>query len=143
MATVTKFNDFSEQLIRGVHDFDAHTFKIALTNTAPTAANVSLADITQITAGNGYTAGGNTVTITVAETGGTTTVSGGAVTFTATGGSIAPFRYYVLYNDTATAPADALIQFYDHGTSVTLNANDQFVIQFNNSPTTGTILTLV
>lgn len=143
MATVTKFNDFSEQLIRGVHDFDAHTFKIALTNTAPTAANTSLADITQIAAGNGYTAGGNTVTITVSETGGTTTVSGGAVTFTATGGSIAPFRYYVLYNDTATAPADALIQFYDHGTSVTLNANDQFVIQFNNSPTTGTILTLV
>lgn len=143
MATVTKFNDFSEQLIRGVHDFDAHTFKVALTNTAPTAANVSLADITQIAAGNGYAAGGPTVSVTVSETGGTTTVSGSAVTITATGGSIGPFRYYVLYNDTATAPADALIQFYDHGTPVTLNANDQFVIQWNNSPTTGTILTLV
>lgn len=142
MATVTKFQDFSEQLIRGVHDFDAHVFKVALTNTAPTAANVSLADITQIAAGNGYTTGGNTTTITVAETAGTTTVTGTSVTFTATGGAMGPFRYYVIYNDSATAPADALIQFYDHGSSVTLQANDQFVINWNNTPTTGTILTL-
>lgn len=142
MATVTKFQDFSEQLIRGVHDFDAHVFKVALTNTAPTAANVSLADITQIAAGNGYTIGGNTTTITVAETAGTTTVTGTSVTFTATGGAMGPFRYYVIYNDSATTPADALIQFYDHGSSVTLQANDQFVINWNNTPTTGTILTL-
>ncbi len=141
MATVQKFNDFSEQLIRGVHDFDAHTFKVALTNTAPTAANATLADITQIAAGNGYTAGGNTTTMSVSETGGTTTLQGTEVTFTATGGAIATFRYYVLYNDTATTPADALIAYWDHGTAVTLNSGDSFVIRFNNT-SPGTVLTL-
>lgn len=39
MATVTKFQDFADQLIRGIHDFDAHSFKICLTNTAPVATN--------------------------------------------------------------------------------------------------------
>ncbi len=34
MATFFKFQDFSEQLIRGIHDFDAHTFKVYLTNPA-------------------------------------------------------------------------------------------------------------
>lgn len=139
MATVTKFQDFSEQLTRGTFNFATNTFKIALTNTAPTAANAVLADITQIAAGNGYTAGGNTTTVTLSETGGTTTVQGTAVTFTATGGAIATFRYYVLYNDTAASKN--LVQFWDHGSAVTLNTGDSFVIQFNNT-TPGTILTL-
>ena len=63
-----KFNDFSEQLVRGVHDFDANTFKIVLTNSAPTAANTILTDITQITGSGGYTTGGATTTITISET---------------------------------------------------------------------------
>ena len=86
MATsaYNKFQDFSDQLIRGVHDFDAHVFKVALTNTAPVATNTVLADITQIAAGNGYTTGGNTTTVTVSETGGTTTVQGTEVVFTLT-----------------------------------------------------------
>jgi hypothetical protein len=76
MATYNKFQDFSEQLARGVHDFDAHVFKIALTNTGPVNTNTILSNITQISAGNGYTTGGNTTTITVSETAGTTTVNG-------------------------------------------------------------------
>lgn len=139
MATVTKFNDFTEQLIRGVHDWDAHTFKLALTNTAPTAANTVLTDITQIAAGNGYTAGGTATTITVAEAAGTTTVQGTEVVFTAAGGAMAAFRYAVLYNDTAAGKN--LVQFYDHGSAVTLNAGDSFAWRFNNT-TPGTLLTL-
>lgn len=53
-----------------------------------------------------------------------------------------PFRYYVLYNDSATSPADALIAFWDHGSAVTLQSGDSFEARFNNvSP--GTIFTLV
>lgn len=141
MATVTKFQDFSEQLIRGVHDWDAHTFKIALTNTAPNATDTILANITQISGTNGYTTGGTATTITLSESSGTTTVQGTAVTFTASGGAMDTFRYYVLYNDTATSPADALIQFWDHGSEVTLNSGDSFQIKFNNTDP-GTILTL-
>lgn len=142
MATsaYNKFQDFSDQLIRGVHDFDAHVFKVALTNTAPVATNTVLADITQIAAGNGYTAGGNTTTITVSETGGTTTVQGTEVVFTATG-AMAAFRYAVLYNDTATSPADALIGWFDYGASLSLTSGETFTVRFNNA-TPGTIFTL-
>jgi len=142
MAAYNKFNDFSEQFSRGVHDFDAHTFKVALTNTAPTAANTILADITQISGTNGYTTGGTATTITLSETAGTTTVQGTQVVFTAAGGSMGPFRYYVLYNDTATSPVDALIAWFDHGSAVTLADTETFTIKFNNA-TPGTVFTLV
>lgn len=141
MAAYNKFNDFSEQFTRGVHDFDAHTFKVALTNTAPTAANTVLADITQISGTNGYTTGGTATTITLSETTGTTTVQGTQVVFTAAGGSMGTFRYYVLYNDTATSPADALIAWFDHGSAVTLADTETFTIKFNNT-TPGNIFTL-
>lgn len=136
----TKYQDFSEQLIRGVHDWDAHTFKVALTNTAPTNTHTSLSQITEITAGNGYTAGGNTTTVTISETTGTTTVSGTEVVFTATG-AMATFRYAVLYNDTATSPADALIASFDYGAAISLTNGDTFTVRFNNA-SPGTMFTL-
>lgn len=144
MATYNKFQDFSEQLIRGVHDWDAHTFKVALTNTAPAATQASLDTVTNHpapAAANGYAAGGSATTITISETTGTTTVSGTQVVFTASGGQIGPFRYAILYNDTATSPADALIAWWDYGTSITLNDTETFTVKFNNA-SPGTILTL-
>ena len=144
MATYNKFQDFSEQLVRGVHDWDAHTFKIALTNTAPTATQTTwnLTDHPAPAAANGYTAGGTATTIAVSETSGTTTVTGTQVVFTATTGGIGPFRYAVLYNDTATSPADAAIAYWDYGSSVTLADTETFTVKFNNT-TPGTIFTLV
>ncbi len=140
MATFNKFQDFSEQLIRGIHDFDAHTFKVYLTNTAPSAsADAVKADLAEISAGNGYTAGGTATTITVAETTGTTTVSGTQVVFTASGGSIGPFQYVVLYNDTSAS--DNLIGWWDYGSAVTLADTETFTWKpSNTSP--GAILTL-
>lgn len=142
MATsaFNKFQDFSDQLIRGVHDFDAHVFKVALTNSAPVATNTILANITQIANGNGYTTGGSATTITVSETTGTTTVSGTEVVFTASG-AVGPFQYAVLYNDTATSPADALIGWFDYGSPVTMASGETFTVKFNNS-SPGTIFTL-
>ena len=145
MATWTKFQDFSEQLARGVHDWDAHTFKIALTNTLPVNTQVSLDTVTNHpapAAANGYAAGGTATTISISETGGTTTVSGTQVVFTATAGGIGPFRYAILYNDTATSPVDALIAFTDYGaTGVTLADTETLTIKFNNA-SPGTIFTL-
>lgn len=145
MATsaYNKFQDFSEQLIRGVHDWDAHTFKIALTNTAPVATQASLDTVTNHpapAAANGYTAGGTATTVTLSETSGTTTVSGTQVVFTATG-NLGPFRYAILYNDTATSPADALIGWFDYGSSITLTTGETFTVRFNNA-SPGTIFTL-
>lgn len=144
MATYNKFQDFSEQLIRGVHDWDAHTFKIALTNTAPTATQVSLDTVTNHpapAAANGYPAGGTATTISISETTGTTTVSGTQVVFTATAGGIGPFRYAILYNDSTTSPVDALVAWWDYASSITLADTETFTVKFSNT-TPGAILTL-
>src|SRR3990172_127384 len=102
MAAYNKFNDFVEQLGIAKHDLTAagNVFKIFLTNEAPLATDTVKADMVEITAGNGYTAGGEDTQNTLAEATGTATVTGTKVVWTATGGSIGPFRYVVLYNDT-------------------------------------------
>jgi hypothetical protein len=142
MATWTKFQDFSEQLHKGVHNFGSHTFKVALTNTAPvnTQTQWSVGNHPAPAAANGYTAGGTATTIAVSETTGTTTVTGTEVVFTATAGGIGPFRYAVLYNDSATSPADAAIAFTDYASSITLNEAETFTVKFNNA-SPGTIFT--
>jgi hypothetical protein len=141
MAAYNKFNDFSEQLANGVQNFATDVYKVALSNTAPVATNTILSDITQIGAGNGYTSGGSTTTITVSETTGTTTVSGTQVVFTASGGSIGPFRYVVLYNDTTTSPSKPLVAWWDYGSSITLADGETFTVKFSNT-TPGAIFTL-
>lgn len=143
-SAYNKFNDFTEQLVRGVHDFDANTFKVALTNTAPTASQTTwnTTDHPPPAAANGYTAGGNTTTISVSETSGTTTVTGTEVQWTASGGDLGPFRYAILYNDSSTSPADAAIAWFDYGSpGVTLAAGETFTLKFNNA-SPGTIFTL-
>ena len=139
MATWTKFQDYAEQKNKAVHNWATHTFKIALTNTAPVAtqATWNTTDHPAPAAANGYTAGGTATTISTSEVGGTMTVQGTQVVFTATAGGIGPFRYAVLYNSSA---ADAAIAFTDYGSSITLNDGETLTVKFNNvSP--GTIFT--
>lgn len=103
-----------------------------LTNSAPLAANAVKADLTEISAGNGYTAGGTAASITSsAQTSGTYKLVLGDVVFTAAGGTIGPFRYAVLYND--TAPNDELIAFWDYGSAITLNSGETFTVDFDAS----------
>jgi len=135
MAAYNKFQDFVEQLGKGVHQLHAagHTLKVALTNSAPVATNTVFANITEISAGFGYTAGGTDVQNDYTETTGTGTMTGTDVVWTASGGSIGPFRYVVLYNDTPTSPADPLIAWWDYGTNVTLNDGESFTVDFGAS----------
>ena len=132
MPAFNKFQQFAEDVYEGVHDLGANTLKVLLTNTAPLATNSVRANLTEITAGNGYTAGGATVTITSSsQTGGTYTLVGNNVTITASGGSIAAFRYAVLYNDTPTSPADPLIGFWDNGSAIELADGESVTIEFD------------
>lgn len=136
MAAFVKYQNFVEDLGNKVHDLVGtnDTLKIALTNTAPNVAtHAVLADITEIAAGNGYTAGGTDAQNDGTETGGTLTVTGVDVVFTAAGGSIGPFRYAVLYNDTPVAPADPLIGYWDYGSSITLLTGETFTVDFGAS----------
>jgi hypothetical protein len=139
MASFNKFNSFVEALAEKKHDLGADTLKVLLTNTAPVATNSVKADLTELSGGNGYTAGGNTASVTSsAQTSGTyKLVLGDPATWTASGGSIGPFRYAVLYNDTAAS--DELIGWWDYGSSITLAAGESFAVDFD--PTTG-VLTL-
>jgi hypothetical protein len=135
MATYNKFQDYAEQLNKGVHNWSTHTFKAAFSNSAPAAGNTILTDITQISSGNGYTAGaGGGVTldsVTLTETSGTAKLTIADEVFTASGGTVGPFRYIVIYNDSATSPADALVCWFDYGSSVTLNDTETFTIDFD------------
>lgn len=134
MAAFQKFNAFVEHLAEKVHNLQADTLKVLLTNTAPTAANAVKADLTEIAAGNGYTAGGMTTAVaSSAQTGGTYKLVLTDITFTASGGTIGPFRYAVLYNDTPTSPADPLIGFFDYGSAITLADGDGFTVNFDES----------
>ena len=132
MPTQTKFNNFTKDLVDGIHAFGTHTFKALLTNSAPVAAtHDEKADLTEISAGNGYTAGGPTITMSTSTSSGTAKVTATDATITASGGSIGPFRYVALYNDTSTG--DRLISFIDYGSSITLAAGESFTIDFDGS----------
>lgn len=136
MATFNKFNQFVEDLGQKVHNLatGGDTLKILLTNTAPVAGNSVKADLTEISAGNGYSAGGTTVASTdYQQSAGTASLTGTDVVFTASGGTIGPFRYAVLYNDTPTSPADPLIGWWDYGSAVTLNAAETFTVDFGST----------
>lgn len=128
MAAFNKFNNFTKDLVDGNHDFDAHTFKVMLSNTAPVSTNSVKADITEISAGSGYTAGGTATTVTTSTSAGTAKVTGTDVVFTSTG-TIGPFRYAVLYNDTAASKP--LVGWWDYSSSISLLVAETLTVDFD------------
>lgn len=129
MASYNKFQSFVEALAEKVHNLGADTLKVALTNSAPVNTNTVLADITQIANGNGYTTGGTAATISSsAQSSGTYKLVLADVVFTASG-SMGPFRYAVLYNNTATN--NELIAWWDYGSNLTLASGDSFTVDFD------------
>lgn len=133
MATPVRFYSYKKDLAEKKLDLSNDVFKVALTNTLPDAATDAVfADIAEIAAGNGYTAGGTAAnTASAALVGADYVVVLDDVVFTASGGSIGPFRYAVLYDDTPTSPADPLVAYADYGSAITLLAGEQFTVDFN------------
>ncbi|MDR3427812.1 hypothetical protein [Silvimonas sp.] len=130
-ASFNKFNQFVQDLADGVHNFGTNTINVGLSNTAPVATNTVWANITEISAGNGYTAGGNAAAVTsAAQTAGVfKLILANPATWTASGTGMGPFRYAVIYNNTATSKN--LIGWYDYGSSITLNSGEQFQVSFD------------
>lgn len=131
MSTVVMFDEGIYNILNGAIDLDTDTFNIALSNTAPdAAADDELADITQIAAGNGYSTGGQALSsVTLAESGAGTGIwiwSFADETFTASGGSIAAFRYVVIFSDTSTN--DKLVAYLDYGSSITITNGNSFTV---------------
>lgn len=131
MATFNKFNCFPGDLMKGIHDLQAagNVIKVFLTNATPDAALDSVkADLLEITAENGYPAGGTDIQNDITESLGTASLTGVDVVFTASGGTFGPCRYAVIYNDTATS--DNLIAWWDYGSSVTPADTETFTVDF-------------
>jgi hypothetical protein len=132
LASYTKFQPFVENLAEKVFNLGSDTLKVLLTNTAPVNTNGVKTDLTEISAGFGYSAGGTAATISSsAQTSGTYKLVLADVVFTASGGSIGPFRYATLYDDTASS--DQLIGFWDYGSSITLADGESFTTDFDAS----------
>lgn len=140
MAAFVKLNGFVEHLAEKVHNLGSDTLTIALSNTAPgsettppTGATTDciLANVTQIS----YTNCSSRVitTSSSAQTSGTYKLTLADLTLTASGGSVGPFRYIYVYNDTPTSPADPLINYYDYGSALTLASGESLTIDFDNS----------
>jgi hypothetical protein len=134
MASFNKFEQFIKDLGDKVHDLDADDIRVYLTNVAPSAsADSVIADLAEISAGNGYDAGGKSATAVWTETSGTGKLTGTDIVWTASGGTIGAFRYAVLYNTTPTSPADPLIGWWDKGSSITLQNGETFTVDFGTS----------
>jgi hypothetical protein len=132
MAAFNKFQQFVEDLSKGVHNFTSDStcsVTVALTAAAnaPVATNSILANLTQVSYTN---LSSRIVTgITSEHTTGTVTFTADDLVLTASG-AVATFRYVVLYNDDPTSPADPLIGWYDHGSDVTLANGETYTIDF-------------
>lgn len=131
--TPTFFDQFKEDLAKGVHQFGTHTFKVALcaAANAPVVGNSVLADLTQISYTN---LSSRTLTGSSAEqVAGVTPLAFDDLVLTASGGAVATFRYIVVYNDTPTSPADPLVAFYDYGSNVSLADTQTFTCDFGSN----------
>jgi hypothetical protein len=136
MATFTKFQDTVEQFWKGVHQLHAagHTVKLALHSDAPTVAtDDELADLTQVT-GTGYTAGGEDMQNDMTESGGTATLTGVDVVWTAGAGDWIAARYVAMHNDTSTT--DKLLGDWDYGGNFTLANGETFTADLGASVAT-------
>lgn len=134
MASFNKFNQFVEDLGDALHSLKAagHTLKVYASNAAPSASlDLIKTDLAEITVENNYPSGGSDVQNDASESGGTLTVTGVDVVWTASGGSFGPLQYIVLYNDTHAS--DALIGWWDYGSAVTVNDTETFTTDFGAS----------
>lgn len=144
MAAFNKLNGFVEHVAEKVHNLGSDQLAVALSNTAPgsestppsgaTSACV-LANVTQISYTN--LSSRDLTTVSSEQSGGVYALTVDDLVLTASGGSVGPFRYVYVYNDTPTSPADPLIGYYDYGSNVTLADGETLTIDFSS-----TLLTL-
>jgi hypothetical protein len=127
LATYTKFNSFVEAVAEKSHNLGSDQLTVALTNSAPSASNTQLSNITEITYTN--CSSRNITTSSSSQTSGTYKLVLTDLVLTASGGTVGPFRYVVIYNNTATN--DELIAYYDYGSSITLADGETFTIDFD------------
>lgn len=136
--SLTKINDLVANLANKEVDLGGSAITVALSNTAPGSessnptadGNGVLANVTLCT-GHANT-DSKVVTVTsAAQTSGTLKLILEDKVITASG-SVGPFRYIYLYDDSSTG--DMLIGVYDYGSSITLeNSGDTLTLNFDDT----------
>lgn len=128
MAVFQKFNNFVADMANKIHNLSSDTLMVALTTVAPVATNHVLTDITEIS----YTNCSSRVITTTSSSqiAGVYRLILADLTLTASGGSIAPFQYIVIYNNVASVKN--LIGFFDYGAPLTLSSGQSLIIDFDN-----------
>lgn len=130
MASFNKFYSFVEALCEKKHDLSTDVIKVALCNAAnaPTATDAVLTDLTTVS-----TTGLDDITPTIvssSQTVGVYSLVLADLTMTASS-DVGPFRYVVLYDDTATNKE--LICWYDYGSEITLHSGESLTLDFGTS----------
>lgn len=131
MASFNKFNSFVEAIAEKVHNLGSDSLVVALcaAANAPVATNTQLSDLTQASYTN---CSSRALTVSASsQSSGTYKLVINDLVLTASGGTVGPFRYVVIYNDTATN--DELIGYYDYGSDITLASGETLTIDFDGS----------
>lgn len=126
MASFNKFNSFVEAVAEKKHDLGANQLAVALSNVAPEATNTVKANLTEVAYTHCSTR--NITISSSSQSGGTYSLVLTDLTLTASGGSIGPFRYVTIYNDTALN--DELVCWHDYGSSITVADGETFKLDF-------------
>ena len=124
--TTAMCSSFKEELLKGVHDFENDTFKMALyTSSATLDASTTAYTVTNEVSGAGYTAGGQDLdSPTVTLSGTTAFVDFADETWTT---ATITARGALIYN--STAAGNPAVAVFDFGADKTSTAGD-FVVQF-------------
>jgi hypothetical protein len=139
MATYVKYEIVPENMGNKVYDFfgTTDTWKAIIHTDAPTVAtDATISDLTQIGGSNGYTTGGTSITFNSSRSGGTLTATATDVVWTASGGNLGASttgRYFTVYDDTPTSPADPLWNYWDYGSTFTVADTETMTLDFGAS----------
>ena len=122
------------QLVSGNLDFDTNTYKIILMATGYTAdidAHATYADVSasELATGNGYTQNTKTlanVSVTEDDTNDRASVTWDDAAWTASGGSIGPSPYAIIFDDTSSD--DTIVGFIDFSGDQTATDGGTFTV---------------
>ena len=134
--TQTLCTSFKVEVLNGVHNFSANTFKLALyTDSATIGADTLIYTTNNEVVGAGYTAGGNTLTVSV------TPVSSGTTAYvsfdnTSWASSTITTRGALIYNSSQSNKAVAVLDFGADKTT----SNSVFTITFPAASATSAIV---
>jgi len=132
MASFNFFDAFTENMAEKVHNLGADSLKVALcaaANAPSASADAVLGDLSEISYTN--LSSRALTTASSAQASGDYALTVNDLTLSASGGSVAAFRYIIVYNDTPTSPADPLIGWYDYGSDLTLATGESLLIDFS------------